>query len=145
MREPKAAWLAALRALEGCADAELRWNLSVGRWEFILRGADGIPRSQFYGWFHRPVDPVTGMHPFRELDDEGMREVIRNLERSYLANRWDGAGTTGREVRRRVRFNRELLVGKYRAAGEAFADMAAERGHRLRGAALIHVPVYIGK
>jgi len=145
MRTPKLAWVLALRRLEGCAAAEIRWNETAGRWEFILAGADGVPRSQFYGWFNRPVDPVTGMYPFRELDDDGMREVLANLERTYVANRHDGAGTPRREVLRRYRFNRDLLQSKYRVAGEAFADMAAERGHRLRGSPLIHVPIHIGR
>lgn len=151
MREAKPEWLAQLRALEGCAEAEIRWNQTVGRWEFILVGADGKPRSQFWGQFYddrgRPTkpDPVTGLYPFRDLDDTGMREAIANLEKTFIANRYDGAGTTRREVLRRYRFNRELMTKKFKEAGWAFADMAAERGHRLRGSPIIHVPVHIGK
>lgn len=145
MRTPRPEWIAALRRLEGCSDADIRWNESVGRWEFILAGADGVPRSQFYGRFDQPVDAQSGLYPFRELDDDGMREVLQNLERTYIANRFDGAGTTRREVGRRYRFNRELLQSKYREAGALFADLAAERGRRIRGATLIHVPIHIGR
>jgi hypothetical protein len=152
MREVRPEWIAALKAVDG--GAELRWNSTVGRWEFILSSADGVPRSQFWGWFYRiergkrvptTPDPVTGLYPFRDLDDDAMREAIDNLTRSFIGNPFDGAGTTRREVMRRYRYNRELQSQKYREAGEAFADMAAERGRRLRGAPLIHVPVTIGK
>lgn len=145
MRTARPEWIIALRRLEGCSAADIRWNDTLGRWEFVLDGADGVPRSQFYGWFNQPVDPVSGLHPFRDLDDAGMREVLASLERTYVGNRHDGAGTTRREVARRYRFNREHMRKQYRAAGEAFADMAAERGHRLRGAPIIHVPIHIGR
>lgn len=141
MREPRAAWVAALRRLEGCEDATIEWNAVAHRWAFNIRGADGVMRAQMWGRFDLPVDPVTGLHPFRDLDDAAMREAIANLERTFVGNRFDGAGTTRKEVLRRVRFNRDHLQRQYRAAGEAFADMAAERAHRLRGAPIIHVPV----
>jgi len=152
-REPKPSWVAALKAVCG-SDHDLRWNEQVGRWEFIIPGADGVPRSQFWGWFYRinadgsrtpiPPDPVTGLHPFRDLDDAAMQEALDNLQRSFIGNPYNGAGTVRREIDRRMRFNRDLLQAKYRAAGEAFADLAAERAHRLRGAPIIHVPVVIG-
>jgi hypothetical protein len=151
VREPKPEWVAALKALCG-AESELRWNDTVGRWEFRLLSADGVIRSQFWAWFFNPrtgerlePDPVTGLLPFRDLDDDAMGEALRNLERTFIGNRQDGAGTTRREMERRIGFNRELQHGKYREAGEAFADMAAERGRRIRGAAMIHVPLTIGK
>lgn len=149
MREAKPEWIAALRGLEGCGDADIRWNESVGRFEFILPGADGIPRSQFWGqfwtWHHGErintvPDPVTGLFPFRDLDDAGMREALANLERTYVANRWDGSGTTQREVMKRHRFNMDLRQRKFDAAGAAFADMAAERSRRIRGAPQVAVP-----
>ena len=151
MREAKQAWVLALRQLEGCGDADIRWNTEVARWEFVLRGADGIPRSQFWGVYKdyrgRPLkpDPVTGLYPFRDLDDGAMREAIQNLEQTYVANRWDGTGSTQKEVLARYRFNQTHLQRQYRAAGEAFADMAAERGKRLRGALQVSVPATLTK
>lgn len=151
MREPRPHWLAMLRALEGCAEADIRYNEEVGRWEFILPSADGKMRSQFWGVFHDargrwvPPDPVTGLHPFRELDDQGMREAIASLERTYVANRHDGAGSTRREVRRRMAHNAAVQRAQYRAAGELFADMVMDRGRRLRGGALIQVPITLHK
>lgn len=142
MREPKPEWVAALKAACG-SNHDLRWNETAGRWEFIIPGADGVPRSQFWGQFFDrkgvriEPDPVTGLAPFRDLDDEAMAEAIRNLEVSFVGN-------TRREMEARIRHNRETLRAKYRAAGEAFADLAAERGRRIRGAPLIHVPVTIG-
>lgn len=135
MREPKASWVQALRRLTGCETDDIRWNESVGRWEFILAGADGKPRSQFWGWFDQPVDPLTGLHPARELDDHGMREALRNLEKTFVGNPYDGAGTPKEEIMRRMKYNKAEGKRRYRQAGEDFADMAAERGHRLRGAA----------
>lgn len=142
-REPKPEWVAALKALCG-AESELRWNDAVGRWEFILSSADGVPRSQFWGWFYRPgangartpitPDPVTGLFPFRDLSDHAMAEALDNLDRTFIGNPYDGAGTTKREVMRRYRFNRDQKQRHYRTLGEAFADMASERAARLRGA-----------
>jgi hypothetical protein len=147
VREPKPEWVQALKALCG-SDSDLRWNEQVGRWEFVLLGADGIPRSQFWGVFFDPrtgarlePDHATGLLPFRDLDDTAMREALGNLERTFIGNREDGAGTTRREMERRIRFNRDTMRRKYQEAGEAFADMAAERGRRIRGAPLVSVPV----
>jgi hypothetical protein len=134
MREPKAAWIRALQALPGCADDTIRWNAALGRWEFVMKGADGVPRSQFWGDFRRPVDPVTGLHPFRELDDAAMQEAIANLQKTFVANPHDGAGSTQAEVLRRMDANRAEGRKRWKQGGEWFAEMAAERGHRLRGA-----------
>src|SRR5712671_2451509 len=108
----KPEWLVRLREVDPQAD--LRFNYLVGRWEFILSSADGVMRSQFWGRFYTeapdgtrtpvPVDPVTGLAPFRDLDDAAIKEACANLERTFVANRWDGAGTTRREVLRRHRF-----------------------------------------
>lgn len=113
MRDVPARWLAQVRAVS-TAEADLRFNEQVGRWEFRLLGADGQLHSQFYGWFHDPLtgqrltsDPVTGLLPFRELDDAGMREVCRNLAETALWNRHDGQGTTRRTILARQRYNRE--------------------------------------
>jgi hypothetical protein len=146
-REPKPEWVAALKALCG-AESDLRFNETAGRWEFVLPSADGISRSQFWGWFYQPrgqerlplePDPETGLHAFRDLDDATMREALANLERTFIGNRHDGAGTTRREVERRMAFNADLLRGKYRRAGEAFADLVHERARRLRGAPLVQI------
>ncbi len=144
MRQPKESWVRALRDLPGCADDDLRWNEQLHRWEFVLRGADGVPRSQFFGDFRQPVDPVTGLYPFRDLDDDAMLEVLANLQKTFVGNPHDGAGSTQKEVLRRHRGNQAEGRRRYLKAGEAFADMVAERGYRLRGAARIVVPSVIG-
>lgn len=144
MRDAKHEWIVALRALTGQEGDTIRWNMEVGRWEFVLTEADGVKRSQFWGWFNRPIDRVSGLYPFRDLDDDALLEALGNLERTFVANRHDGAGSNRREVLKRMRYNRELKRRQFKTAGEAFADMAAERGHRLRGAPLIHVPAHLG-
>ena len=141
MREAKPQWIAALRALTGVESDTIRWNHCVGRWEFCLRAADGITRSQFWGVFSVPPDPVTGLHPFRDLDDDAMVEALGNLERTFVGNRHDGAGSTRKEVLRRQRKNEAHQQAQYRRAGELYADMVADRGHRLRGSPLIAVGV----
>jgi len=147
MREPKTAWTKALRLLTGCETDTVRYNEEVNRWEFVLMSGDGISRSQFWGWFRNPFtgqplepDDLTGMYPFRELDDDGMIEALANLEKTFVGNPHDGHTTTGRstathkEVRKRMAFNRDEGVRRWKQGGEDFAAMAAERGHRLRGA-----------
>lgn len=131
MREPKPQWVEALQRLTGNPTDTIRFNEQVHRWEFIMAGADGRPRGQFWGHFDQPKDQTTGLHPFRELDDDGMREALRNLERTFIGNPYDGHGTTTRHVTRMMEYNRDLRHSKYQAAGELFADMWADRiGHR---------------
>lgn len=114
MREPKPHWLRMLRAVS-TQQSDLRFNEEVGRWEFRLLGPDGTLQSQFYGWFHDPhtgqrlaSDPATGLLPFRDLDDAGMREVCRNLTETAIWNRHDGQGTTRKTVEARMRHNQAL-------------------------------------
>lgn len=143
MREPRPKWLARLRGLHGCAEASIRFNYDVGRWEFILPSADGVPRSQFWGLFKNPItgqqlepDKVTGLYPFRDLDDAGMEEAIANLEKTYVANPHDGAGSPRKEVQRRIDFNTLLRQGWRRDKANLFVDMMADRGRRMRGGAI---------
>jgi hypothetical protein len=149
MREPKAEWVTALRAECG-SQADIYWNHLVGRWSFKLPSADGVPREQFWGQFFRPgtterlpLDPVTGLPPFRDLDDDAMREALANLQRSYIGNPFDGAGTTRREVYRRYAENREMKRNRYIECGNRFADMAADRGRKIRVEQQVNVPIQI--
>lgn len=144
MREPKVNWVRALRALTGQDQDDIRWNEVLGRWEFLLMHADGISRSQFWGHYDLPIDPVSGLHPFRELDDDAMRIALKNLEQTFVGNTFDGAGSPKKEILKRIGENREEGQKRYRQAGEDFATMAAERGHRLRGAPIIPVAINIG-
>lgn len=113
-RAVPARWLAAVRAVS-TAQSDLRFNEEVGRWEFRLLGANGELQSQFYGWFHDPLtgerlasDPVTGLLPYRDLDDAGIAEVCRNLTETAVWNRHDGQQTTRRTVQARQRHNADL-------------------------------------
>ena len=137
MREPKTRWVVALRALTGNERDDIRWNEALGRWEFLLAQADGVVRSEFWCWFDQPIDPVSGLHPPRDLDDDAMLEALRNLETTFVGNAFDGAGTTQAEVLKRMKQNREEGQRRWRQGGVDFADMTlttAGRGHRLRGA-----------
>lgn len=139
--ELKPEWVERLR--RSVPEADLRFNYVAHRWEFILPSADGIHRSQFWGRFYvtkadgtreylKPNE-VTGLHDFRDLDDAALEEACENLERTFIGNRYDGAGTTRREVRRRMRYNDELRASRYQAAGELWAEMFLDRLPRMRG------------
>ena len=142
MREPKDAWVASLRRLTGNETDDIRWNEAVGRWEFLLMSGDGISRSQFWGHFDIPVDPLSGLHPYRELDDDSMRDALHNLTKTFVGNPLDGhtstqgSTATFKEVETRMRWNKAEGERRWKQGGDDFATMAAERGHRLRGALL---------
>lgn len=130
----KPEWLAQLRAIDPGAD--LRFNEVVGRWEFILTSGDMVPRSQFWGWFRNPLtgqpippDPVTGLHPFRDFDDAAMDEACANLEKTFIGNPYDGAGTTRNEVLRRLAQNRHAKE-QYRAQMVEELDARVRDRHR---------------
>ena len=123
---------------------DIRFNEAVGRWEFLLTSADGVIRSQFWGHFDQPKDPFTGLHPARDLDDDGMRQALTGLERTFVGNAFDGAGTTKKEVLKRIEVNHTAGQKLYKSHGEDFADMVNDRAKRLRGALQLSVPVTIG-
>jgi len=152
MPEPKAEWLQRLRQLDDKAD--LRFNYEANRWEFILTCADGKPRSQFWCQFDAkrwerytdPItgvtveqqvpdrDPVTGMMPYRELNDREFAVAIANLEKSFVANPFDGAGTTRKEMLRRYHWNKAHTAKLFREAGEQFADFVWDHRRQIRDA-----------
>lgn len=147
MREPKAEWIVALRALTGQERDTIRFNETLHRWEFQLVGASGAVQSQFWGQFTDPrtgervkPDPDTGMYAFRELDDAGMREALRNLERTFVGNRADGAGTVRKHILNGMRYNRSVYRKHRSDRADLFVDMVAERQKRLRGALQLAVP-----
>ena len=130
MRTPRPEWVAALRSLVG-SGADLRFNESVGRWEFLLPEADGKCRSQFWGHFDKPKDPVTGMPPFRDLNDGEMRIALRNLEKTFIGNPFDGAGTTRREVAQRIGYNKDRFTEGQRVRSVDFADYVHQERRRI--------------
>ncbi len=151
MREPKPSWVRALRALTGFEQDDIRYNETLGRWEFVLTSADGIQRSQFWCVYKNPLtgepitpDPMTGLQPFRELDDEGMRDALKNLESTFVANPYDGAGSTKKEVLKRIQENRAEGQRRYKQGGDDFADMVNDRAKQLRGATSVTVLTTIG-
>lgn len=129
MRVPKPEWVKALRDLCG-PSADLFFNEQVGRWCFMIPGADGVPRAQFWGWFDQPADPATGLHPFRELDDDAMRRALHNLTVSYVGN-------PRREIQKRLDHNNKVFRDAKRRSAEMFADMFHERRHRILGNPLV--------
>ncbi len=90
MRIAKHEWVQSLRRLTGNDLDNIHYNELVGRWEFTLAGADGVPRPQFWGWYDQPTDPNTGMHPFRELDDNSIRVALTNLQETFVGNLGQG-------------------------------------------------------
>lgn len=134
MPEVKPEWIARLQALTGRETDTIRWNAHVARFEFILTEADGIPRSQFWCDFTGERNPVTGMKPYRALTDASFREALRNLERTFVGNPFDGNGTPAREIGRRYWFNRRLQEQRYKARGEEYADFIWDHRRQIRDA-----------
>jgi hypothetical protein len=132
MPDVKPEWLAALRALDDKAD--LKFNYVVNRWQFDLSHADGVLRSQFWGDFSKPRDPVTGLHPYRELTDDTMREAITNLERTFVGNPYDGHGTVQRQAGRAYFANKRLQEARWQKRGEDFANYLWDHRRQIRDA-----------
>jgi len=148
----KPEWIAALRQIDDKAD--LRFNYHVNRWEFILTGADMKPQSQFWCRFDAtrmetitdPVtgktytqevpdrDPVTGMMPYRDLNDREFAVALANLQRTFVGNPYDGQGTVQRDVGRRYFHNKYLQEKRWQQRGEEFADFVWDHRRQLRDA-----------
>jgi len=130
----KPEWIAALQALTGHETDMIRWNGLVCRYEFVMAGADGIPRSQFWADFSKPKDPETGLQPYRALTDDTMREALANLERTFVGNPFDGTGSTRREVGRRYFYNKRLQESRWKARGQEYADYIWDHRRHIRDA-----------
>ncbi len=139
VRKVPASWVVRLRALTGGLHDDIRWNEAVSRWEFVLTGADMVPRSQFWGHFDKEVDPFTGLHPFRELDISGLYEALGNLEKTFIGNRHDGAGTTYKQIRANMKVNEDNSEKHYRNLGNEWADRIIDRSRRMRGSPQVTV------
>lgn len=107
---------------------DVRYNDVVGRWEFRFTSAANLPVSQFFGWEKNPLtgaalepDPVSGLLPFRDLDETACHEILANCDRTYLGNRADGAGTWQKQIAERSKFNRQVRTDSARKRGEEFA------------------------
>lgn len=127
MHNPPADFVARLKALCG-ADWDVRYNNEVCRWEFLSTSAGGRRVSQFWGWYTNPLtgekiepDPVTGLVPFRDLDQSAQAEILKNLEESYIGNRADGARNWEQWSLDRIRFNKQLDAAKRRKRAEDYA------------------------
>lgn len=121
------------------SDWDVRFNTHVNRWEFLSLSAGGIQVSQFLGWTRNPLtgakiepDPVTGLTPFRELDATAQAEILRNLERSYIGNRFDGSSGWKDHSRKVTEYNKALDANRNRKRGETFADLIKEVDLRRR-------------
>lgn len=127
-REPPADFVAKLRA-EFPDFQELRFNVTLGRWEFVFLSVVGRPVSQFFGWDRNPVtgeplqaDPATGLLPFRDLDAVAQAEILKSCRDTYLAK--DAAVQTWADKAKDARrHNVELRRKKARQRGEDFAYM----------------------
>lgn len=89
-REPPADFVAKLREFPDFQ--ELRFNVLLGRWEFVFLSVAGRPVSQFFGWDRNPLtgapvtaDPDTGLLPFRDLDAVAQAEILQACRETYLA------------------------------------------------------------
>jgi hypothetical protein len=127
MREPPVEFVQRLKLLCG-SDWDCRWNIEVGRWEFLSTSAGGMRVSQFWGWFRNPLtgakvepDPMTGLVPFRDLDLTAQNEILKSLDETYIGNREDGARDWEKWSGDRIRYNMELDKAKRRKKAEDYA------------------------
>lgn len=130
MRTPPVGFVERLQRSFPGEDWVVRWNEVVSRWEFIGRSAAGRPVSQFWGWFYDPAtgtpldpDPITGLHPFRDLDPVAQDEAIRNLQRSFIGQTGDGAQDWELYMQARRDHNTALRKQRTKARAQLFADL----------------------
>jgi len=112
---------------------DLRYNTAVHRWEYVSLSSANKPVSQFWGWFLNPMtgakiepDPVTGLLPFRELDATAQEEMFTNLERSFLGNRFDGAGSHRAQQAANRKFNNDLIAKRRKERAETIVGVLHE-------------------
>lgn len=119
------------------------WDAKIQRYVVTGRSAVGRPTREVFGWFHDPtrsgwnaetlrfehppvpVDPDTGLPPFRELDAQAQREIIEAMERTYVASP-AGAGTWAGAVRARREHNDQLYRTRVRQKAEDVATILSE-------------------
>jgi len=103
------------------------WDPVLSRWVIVSPSAAGYPTRQVVVWRRDPATDkatrpdVAGLLPVRELDDACCWEIIRNMERSALTNRVDGAGTWKQQVARTTETNNAVQAAHVREAAENFA------------------------
>lgn len=128
VREAPAAFVAACQHICG-AGVFWRFNEAVSRWEFVSQSAAGMPVSQFFGWFYDPKtnrpyppDPLTGLHPYRDLTPDAQTEILAALQKTYLGNPHDGAGTWNRQHAETREHNASVTRRKVRQYAALYAD-----------------------
>lgn len=93
----------------------VRWNEHVSRWEFQFLSQFNTVTSQFLGWSHNPLtgeaiapDPVTGLAPFRDLDEQAQAFVIKSCEKTFIGNRHDGASSWAETIKKGAEHNKKV-------------------------------------
>lgn len=109
------------------------WNAAVGRYAVDTPTADGKTVVQFWCQFYDPTtlepleaDPVTSLHPYRDLDEVAQEEVIRNLHRSYIGKTGHGLRDWDLNAQVSRKHNADLKKAKLRARADTYADLIAE-------------------
>jgi hypothetical protein len=112
---------------------DARYNDVLKRYEIITLSAANRPVSQFYGWFRNPLtgkaiepDPVTGLVPFRELDETAQEEVFKSLEQTFLGNPLDGAGSHRASQQRAREYNAALVQKRRKERAETIVGVLKE-------------------
>jgi hypothetical protein len=131
---------------------DVRWNDAVSRWEFVFASAAGQPVSQFYGWDRNPmtgadmpIDPITGLTPFRDLDVAAQHEIIAHGEATYLGNRVDQDHTWRNRTKRIKAYNDALHRKHRREDAENFGYALQQVDIRRPGWRMDHQPAKRGK
>lgn len=94
---------------------DCEWDAVIQRWVIVSPSAAGYPTRQVVHWTR---DPATGrdlrpnafgLLPFKELTDDVMLEILRNMEQTALTNPHDGAQTWTRQIETVASYNEALL------------------------------------
>lgn len=119
-----------LRRFGAGHDAE--WDGILQRWVIVSPSVAGLPTRQPVVWYRDPHtgQPAkrdeSGLMPMKELTTDTCWEIIRNMERSALTNRHDGAQTWGAKSVQVQAHNEGLQAAAAKAAADVWADAIAD-------------------
>jgi len=119
------------------------WDGKIQRYVVVGRSAVGMPTREIFGWFYDPtrshwdkdagefrhptipVDPETGLPPFRELDAQAQFEIIDAMHRTFVAGR-QGPGNWAKHVANAHQHNTDLHRKKVKQQAENMATILSE-------------------
>lgn len=106
------------------------YDETAGRYAVKSLSVSGREVTQFWCRFHDATtgaplapDPITGLHPYRDLDEQAQEEMIRNLDRSYIGSTGYGEVDWMRTLQARRVHNASVFRQKVKQRAQQFADL----------------------